>query len=119
MIIEWVELIFRWILGGQLLFWGLNSVFHWIAIPPSNKVIEQFTEACFKTKFIMPTVKALEIVGGLLLLSGFYTHLALLALAPLIFVITGLHLFHNKRSWEVLVPISLPYVVLLIAFALH
>jgi uncharacterized membrane protein YphA (DoxX/SURF4 family) len=119
MIMMWVEVIFRWILGLQLVFWGLNSIFHWRPIPPSSAAINDFTEACIKTKFIMPTVKLIEIAGGLLLLAGFHIDIALTALAPLIFVITGLHVLFNKKSWEVLIPITLPYLVLMIALLNH
>jgi len=112
--LEWTELIFRWIFAGQILFWGLNGFFHWKAIPPSADFINEFTEACVKSGFIMPTVKIFEVVFGSLLLTGFARGISLIALAPIVFVITGLHVRHNKKAWEVLVPISLPFLILVI-----
>lgn len=114
----WLELIFRWILGLQLVFWGLNGFFHWKSIPPSTDFINRFSEICVQSRFIMPTVKVFEILFGFLLLTGTHTSLALIALGPIIFVVTGLHAVHNpQRSWEVVLPISLPFVgVLLLNF---
>ena len=114
--LEWTEIIFRWILGLQLVFWGLNGFFHWKEIPPSTDFINEFSDVCFRSRFILPTVKIFEIVFGALLLTGAYTLLALVALAPIIFVISGLHLLHNKKSWEVLLPITLPFLIIVILY---
>lgn len=112
--IDYIEFVFRWILGLQMAFWGLNGFFHWKQIPPSAKAINDFTQACLDTKFIMPTVKVFEIVFGILLLSGFFTLLALVALSPIVFVISGLHLCHNKNPWPVIGLITVPFLVLVI-----
>lgn len=110
--IEYIELVLRWALGFQLAFWGLNGFFHWKQIPPSSPAIDKFTAACFESRFIMPTVKIFEIVFGLLLLLDKATPLALVMLAPIVFVITGLHILYNKKWWEVLIPLSLPFALL-------
>jgi uncharacterized membrane protein YphA (DoxX/SURF4 family) len=109
----WIEIITRWLFGLQFPFWGLNGFFHWKAIPPSGEVIDSFVQACIKTRFIMPVVKWLEIISGILLLVGLCIPLALAMLAPLLFVITFLHVLHNPRWWEVIVPVCLPYTILL------
>lgn len=111
--IDHIELLLRWILGGQLTFWGLNGFFHWRQIPPSPAAIDSFVAACIESRFIMPTVKVFEIVFGLFLILNFSVPLALIMLAPIVFVVTGLHLLHNKKSWQVLLPISLPFLILL------
>lgn len=109
---EYLDLALRWIFGLQIAFWGLNGFFHWVKIPPSAEVIEKFTQACIDTKFIMPTVKILEIAAGLLLLFNFSTALCLALLAPIMFVITGLHVFYNPKPGAVLIPLVLPYSAL-------
>ena len=109
---EYLELALRWIFGLQMAFWGLNGFFHWVKIPPSSATIEKFTQACIDTGFIMPTVKVLEIVAGLLLIFNFSTALCLAVLAPIMFVITGLHVFHNPKPGAVLLPLVLPYAAL-------
>lgn len=107
------ELVLRILFGLQMVFSGLNGFFHWMAIPPSGPVITKFVEACYETKFIMPVVKLMEIFFGLFLIIGFMTPASLLILAPVIFVITGLHLFHNPKPWMVLGTCSAPYLILL------
>ncbi|WP_374075985.1 DoxX family membrane protein [Bdellovibrio bacteriovorus] len=110
----YIEIIFRWAFGLQMVFWGLNGFFHWIKIPPSGAVIDKFVEACVETKFIMPSVKLIEIFCGAFLLLGFAIPISLVIFAPLMFVITGLHLFHNPKHWTVLAPVTIPYLVLLV-----
>ena len=107
--VDYIELILRWIFGLQMVFWGLNGFFRWKQVPPSAAAIDHFTAACLQSGFIMPTVKIFEVVFGTLLLANTATPLSLVMLAPIIFVITALHMLYNKRSWEVLVPIALPF----------
>jgi len=106
---EYLELALRWIFGLQIAFWGLNGFFHWVKIPPSPPLIENFVQACIDTRFIMPVVKCLEVVVGILLLSNIATALCLAVLAPVMFVITGLHVLHNPKPGGVLLPLVLPY----------
>lgn len=110
---DWIEVVCRWILGLQFVFWGLNGFFYWKQPPASAKPINDFTEACIQTKFVMPTVKIFEIVFGALFLIETTSRVAWIALAPIVFVITGLHALYNKRSWEVLGPITLPFLMVL------
>lgn len=112
LMIDYIEIVFRWIFGLQMFFWGLNGFFHWVKNPPSSSRIEAFTQACIDTGFIMPVVKMLEILGGAFLLLQFGTTLTLVAFAPLIFVISGLHILHNPKPWGVLATTTLPYLVL-------
>lgn len=110
---EIVESVIRWLFALQMVFWGLNGFFHWIQIRPAGAVIEKFVQACIETRFIMPTVKLIEIVFGFCLLFGFLVPLSLAIFAPLMFIVTGLHIWHNPRPWSVLVPCTLPYILLL------
>lgn len=109
---EYFEIAVRWAFAMQMVFWGLNGFFQWIKIPPASPVIDQFVTACIETKFIMPAVKLIEIVFGSFLIINFAVPLSLVAFAPLLFVITGLHLFHNTKPWGVLFFYTLPYCLL-------
>jgi len=117
--LEWFEIGCRWALGLQLLFWGLNGFFKWKAIPPSADFIDRFTDICIQSKFIMPSVKIIEIVFGFILLTGYGTLLALVFLGPIVFLITGLHFFHNKKRWGVIIPITGPYLLLIFSQQSH
>ncbi|WP_413558935.1 DoxX family membrane protein [Bdellovibrio sp. HCB209] len=110
---EIIEVVCRIAFGLQMAFWGLNGFFHWLKIPPSPPVIEKFVDACMETKFIMPTVKTLEILAGLSLVLGLAVPLNVMLMAPIVFVITLLHLLHNPKPWGVVIPITLPFAVII------
>ena len=116
--VEYLEFVLRILLGLQCMFWGLNGFFNWVKIPPTGPVIEAFVSACYQTKFIMPSVKFLEIILGFFLVIGLVVPASLLGLAPIVFVITGLHLMHNPKPGRVLMPFSLPYAILLFIHSL-
>ena len=109
-ILEWV---IRWMFILQMLYAGLNGIFQFRPVPPSGPVIEGFVKACMDVKFIMPTIKVLEILGALLLINKQFAPLGLIIFAPMMFVITLLHIMHNPKPWVVLMTFSLPYVLLL------
>ncbi len=110
--IDYVEIVIRWIFAAPMVFWGLNGFFHFVAIPPSSPTIDKFTEACLEARFIMPAVKIIEFVGGLFLLMNWGVPFVLACFAPILFVVTGLHLLYNPKPWAVLVTCSLPYLAL-------
>lgn len=111
---EYIEPALRGIFGIQMLFWGLNGFFHWIQLPPASPAIEKLISACIESRFIMFTVKSIEVIFGACLVLGFMVPLSLLMFAPIMFVITGLHLFHNPRPWLVLISYTVPYTILLL-----
>lgn len=111
--IDYVEIAIRWIFAVPMIFWGLNGFFHFLAIPASSPTINKFTEACIEARFIMPTVKIIEIVGGVFLLLNWAVPFTLACFAPIIFVVSGLHLLHNPKPWGVLIPTTLPYLILI------
>jgi uncharacterized membrane protein YphA (DoxX/SURF4 family) len=113
-VITWVEILLRWFFGLQMVFWGLNGFFHWKPIPRSEDFITRFSDLCLESRFLLPTVKVFEIFFGALLLSGSGILVSLIFLGPIVFVITGLHLFHNPKAWQVLLPITVPFLLIVI-----
>lgn len=109
---NYLELALRWIFGLQIAFWGLNGFFNWVKIPPQPPVIDKFVQACIEARFIMPVVKIIEILAGVLLLLNLSVPLALALLAPIMFLITGLHALHNPKPGVILLPLVLPYACL-------
>lgn len=108
-----IETSLRILFSVQMLFWGLNGFFHWITPPPSSATIDHFTEACLRTKFLMPIVKSIEVICGFLMLVNLSVPLCLIFFAPIVMVISLLHLIHNPKSYSVLLPITLPFLVVL------
>lgn len=113
---EYIQTAFRLIFGFQMVFWGLNGFFSWIKITPVANSIEHFIKACFEVKFIMPTVKIFEVIFGIFVALNFMVPASLIALSPIMFVITGLHAFHNPKPWGILLSYTLPFIVLLILY---
>lgn len=111
---DYAEIFFRWAFSVQMIFWGFNGFFQWLPVPPANPVIDRFVQACNETRFIMPTVKIFEIIFGVLLLFSVAIPLCLMAFAPIMLVITGLHALHNPKGFQVLVPLGIPYAVLIL-----
>lgn len=67
------------------LFWlifGLNGLFHFFPIPAPPQDSAYFMEALARSGYALPLIYGLEVVGGLMLLLGGWTTLALLLLAP-------------------------------------
>ncbi len=114
MTLEWIDTAARFILGLNLLFFGLNGFTHWVQIPKGEPAFEEFIEALVKAKFIMPAVKVLEIIIGLMLITNRSVLLALAMIAPILFVIAGSHLVLNQQRGLLIVSsLVLPFAFLI------
>jgi uncharacterized membrane protein YphA (DoxX/SURF4 family) len=86
-----VTIIVRVLLGLIFVVFGLNGFFHFIHMPPpTNPAAVQFFTAVSTTGY-MKVVFALQIMGGLLVLLGFFVPLGLTILCP---IIVNIVLFH-------------------------
>jgi len=82
----------RVIFGLLFVVFGLNGFLNFIPMPTPTAEAGEFLGALFKTGFIFPVVKSIEILVGVALLANRFTSLALVVLAPILTVIT-LHNF--------------------------
>ena len=86
------EIIVRMILGVVLVVFGLDK---FLAFVPHGHVMTEELIAAYQgllaNKFILPTVGIVELVSGIMLISGRYVILALTALTPVIFGILAFH----------------------------
>ena len=86
-----VTIIARILLGLVFVVFGFNGFFHFIHMPPpTNPAAGQFFSAVSTTGF-MSVVFFLQIIGGLLVLLGFFVPLGLTILCP---IIVNIVLFH-------------------------
>lgn len=85
-----VALISRYLLGLLFTVFGLNGFLHFIPMPPPEGLAGQFMGALFVSKYLVP-IFALQVIGGVLLLSNRFVPLALAILAP---IIVNIVLFH-------------------------
>ncbi len=90
--------IARYLLGLMFTIFGLNGFLHFIpAPPPHDPLALQFLTVMSASHYMAP-VFALQLIGGLLLLSGFYVPLALTILAPILVNIWLFHLTMNPSG---------------------
>jgi uncharacterized membrane protein YphA (DoxX/SURF4 family) len=87
-----VSIIARYLLGLQFTVFGLNGFLHFIPQPPPpNPLALQFLGAVIASHFAA-FFFALQVLGGLLLLFGFFVPLALTVLAAELYNILAFHL---------------------------
>ena len=89
-------LIVRLLLGLIFTVFGLNGFLHFIPMPPPTGVAGQFIGALFVSHYLVP-IFAIQLLGGVLLLTGRYVPLALTLLAP---IIVNIDLFHALMAPE-------------------
>jgi putative oxidoreductase len=87
-----VSVIARYLLGLMFTVFGLNGFFNFIhQPPPANPLAIQFFVAIGASHFAA-FFFAVQVIGGLLLLSGFFVPLALTVLAAELYNILAFHL---------------------------
>ena len=85
-------IIARYLLGLMFTVFGLNGFFHFIPQPPpANPLALQFFGAVSASHFAA-SFFLVQLVGGLLLLSGYFVPLALTLLAAELYNILAYHL---------------------------
>ena len=87
-----VSVIARYLLGLMFTVFGLNGFLHFIhQPPPTNPLAMQFYVAISASHFA-GFFFGMQLIGGLLLLSGFFVPLALTVLAAELYNILAFHL---------------------------
>lgn len=101
-----VTLIARILMG--LIFVGSGIAFFMTPPPPLEGAIADFFKGMAATGYFFYLLKGTEIVCGLMLISGFFVPLALVALAPIVVNIFLVHAFIAPEG----MPIAIVVVVL-------
>ena len=84
------RLVARVLLGLTFVVFGLNGFFNFINPPPLGSKAQSFIDIMMSTDYLH-VVKAIEIVGGSLLLIGVFVPLGITLLTP---VVVNIFLFH-------------------------
>ncbi|MBI2390466.1 MAG: DoxX family protein [Deltaproteobacteria bacterium] len=82
----------RSLLGLTFVVFGLNGFLHFLPQPPLPEAALPFLGGLAKAGYFFPLLKGLEVLAGVLLLSGRFVPLALAVLAPIIVNIAAFHL---------------------------
>ena len=105
-----VTIIARLLLGLVFVVFGSNIFLHFIPMPPLPATLAgDFSKALMQSHYIY-VVGLLQVMGGLLLLTGRYIPLGLTLLGPVIVNILLFHIFLD--------PSGLPMAILVGALAL-
>src|SRR5205809_1525924 len=91
-------LIARALLGLMFVVFGLNIFLHFLPMPPLPATLAgDFSKALMQSHYIY-VIGMLQVIGGLLLLSGRYVPLGLVLLGPVIVNILLFHIFLQRQG---------------------
>jgi len=110
-----VALIARVLLGLVFLVFGLNLFLHFIHMPPPEGQAGAFFGALFVSGYIYP-IAVLQVVGGLLMLSGRFIPIGLVLLGPVIVNIVLFHICLDPKGLPMAIGVA---VLSLIVLAHH
>lgn len=85
-------LVARVLLGLIFFVFGLNGFLHFIPAPQPSPDALAFVGALAATGYMIPLLKAIEVVAGALLLANRAVPFALVLLAPIVVNIAGFHI---------------------------
>lgn len=109
--------ISRYLVGINFFFFGLNAFFGWVPLPPAEEKMIKWLQALEEVRFVMPMIKIVEVICGLLLLTNQFTFLATMLLSPIVMMIVLSHLFLNgKRGYGISAFTLIPYLILLTSY---
>ena len=97
-----VALVARILLGLIFTVFGTNGLMMmitgkgFIPMPPPSPAMSAVMGGLFAAKYLMPLVKIIEFVAGIMLLSGRCVPLAVCLLAPVVVNILGIHVFVDQ-----------------------
>ena len=88
----------RVLLGWIFVVFGLNGFFHFIQPPEMSEAAGSLMGALVATGYFMVVVKLVEVVSGLMILTGRFLPLGLVLLAPVSVNILLLHIFLDQNG---------------------
>ncbi len=88
----------RVLLGLPFLVFGLNGFFAFMPMPEHGEAAGSFLGALAAAGYMFPLIKGIEVLVGLLLLTGRFVPLALTLLAPITINIVAFHAFLEPAS---------------------
>ena len=104
----------RYLLGLLFVVFAANFWFEFLPVPSPEEgsLAAGFIGALYMSGFLT-VVKVLELLGGILLLSGRFVNLALAVLGPIVVVIGLYHLFLVKGGYPMAIALGVLAIVAL------
>lgn len=94
-------IILRSLMGLLFLFASITYFFKLITPPPLEGAMKTFNQGIEAARYLMPTVKLIELLCGAAFLSGRLVPLALVLIAPIIVNIVLVHAFLDPKGLPV------------------
>lgn len=91
-------IIVRSLMGLLFLFASVTYFFELITPPPAVGAMQVFNAGLEASGYLLPTVKAIELLCGLAFLSGRFAALATVLIAPIIVNIVLVHAFLDPQG---------------------
>lgn len=110
---EKVSMVSKYIIGLIYFVFGLSYFF--VTPPPPDEAIVPFMTGLMSTGYFFPFLKVTEVTCGALVLSGFFTPLALIILAPITIQIFLFHVVMTPGITNLIMPIAMIVLHLLAA----
>jgi uncharacterized membrane protein YphA (DoxX/SURF4 family) len=107
-------IIVRSLMGLLFLFASITYFFKLITPPPLEGALKTFNDGLEASVYLLPTVKAVELLCGLAFLSGRFVALAAVLISPIIVNIVMVHTFLDPKG----LPVAL-FLVLANAFVAY
>ncbi len=101
-----VTIIARLLLGLVFVVFGSNAFLHFLPMPPMSGAAGDFIGAMNATGYLQ-AVAALQVIGGALLISGFYVPLGLTILGPIFVNILFFHIFIERSGLPMAIVVCL------------
>lgn len=94
-------IILRSLMGLLFLFASITFFLRLITPPPPTGAMKLFSDGMAASIYLLPTVKAIELLCGVAFLTGRFVPLATVLIAPIIVNITLLHAFLDPKGLPV------------------
>ncbi|MBK9499836.1 MAG: DoxX family membrane protein [Leptospiraceae bacterium] len=94
-------IVVRWLMGALFIFASITFLFKLITPPEQMGAMKVFNDGLEASIYMMPTVKVIELICGIMFLSGRFVPLATVVIAPIIVNILLVHLFLDMQGLPV------------------
>ncbi|MBP9162191.1 MAG: DoxX family membrane protein [Leptospiraceae bacterium] len=94
-------IVVRWLMGALFIFASVAYLFKLITPPEQMGAMKVFNDGLEASIYMMPTVKVIELICGIMFLSGRFVPLATVVIAPIIVNILLVHLFLDMQGLPV------------------
>ncbi len=109
-------IIVRTLIGLLFIFASVAYLFDLVPVPEMVGPIKTFNEGLAASGYFMMLLKITELVCGIALVTGFFTPLVLVVLAPIVINIFFVNIFLDKTGLPVAIPLVLAEIFLAYAY---